>query len=180
MAKLVNPDERLSVGIITGTPNQYNVHFHAEKNLIYTRMTKNEETDMRTYAEHVAEAFASGNPVREDWQKKLIKWVCGEDYGLPQYYVVIDLYTEPNKQGNMTRYYLIGGGTRKLKLGGKDFTKYYVSKARAINAATKAFNSLFNKSLAYIHVMCNTVGELMPVEIATLHGEDEQAQEVLD
>ena len=176
MAKLVKLDERLSIGIVTETPNQYNVHFHAENNLIYTRLTNSEESDMRTYAEHVAESIVTGTLVREDWQKKLIKWMCGEDYGLSQYYVMIDLYTEPNKQGNMTRYYLMGGGTKKLKLGGKDFTKCYVSKSGAIKAARKAYDSLFNKSLAYIHVMRNTVGELMPVEIATLHGEDEQTQ----
>ena len=91
MAKLVKLDERLSIGIVTETPNQYNVHFHAENNLIYTRLTNSEESDMRTYAEHVAESIVTGTLVREDWQKKLIKWMCGEDYGFSQYYVMIDL-----------------------------------------------------------------------------------------
>lgn len=139
MAKMVVRDTRLQFGINTKTtPNEYNVRFYAEDGSIYTRSTDG-NSDMRTYADAIAEVSTSNQLVREDWQKKLIKWVT-ENIPGTTYYVSIELYSEPNMSGNMSLYYYIGRRGENLTFGGVALKKLFTSRAAAIKAAYHAYN----------------------------------------
>lgn len=139
MAKMVKKDIRLQFGVNTKvTPNEYLVKFYAEDGSIYTRSTDG-NSDMRIYADAIAEASIKNELVREDWQKALIKWVT-ENIPGTTYYVSIELYSEPNMRGNMSLYYYIGRNRDKISYGGRALKKLFTSRAAAIKAAYHAYN----------------------------------------
>ena len=140
MAKMVEKDIRLQFGINTRvTPNEYNVRFHAEDGSIYCRSTDG-NFDMRTYADAIAEASIKNELVREDWQKKLIKWVT-ENVPGTAYYISFELYSEPNMSGNMSLYHYINRkGADGLVYGGRALKKVFTSRAAAVKAAYYVYN----------------------------------------
>lgn len=139
MAKMVKKDIRLQFGVNTKvTPNEYLVKFYAEDGSIYARSTDG-NFDMRTYADAIAEASIKNELVREDWQKKLIKWVT-ENIPGTTYYVSIELYSEPNMSGNMSLYYYIGRKGENTTFGGRALKKLFTSRSAAIKAAYHMYN----------------------------------------
>lgn len=135
MAKMVKKDIRLQFGINTKvTPNEYLVKFYAEDGSIYTRSTNARHAVMRIYADAIAEASIKNELVREDWQKRLIKWVT-ENIPGTSYYISFELYSEPNMRGNMSLYYYIMRSGNTLSYGGRELKKLFTSRAAAIKAA---------------------------------------------
>ena len=135
MAKMVKKDIRLQFGVKTNvTPNEYSVKFYAEDGSIYIRQTDG-NSDMRIYADAIAEASIKNELVREDWQNKLIKWVT-ENIPGTSYYISFELYTEQYMRGNMSLYHYINRkGADGLVYGGRALKKLFTSRAAAVKAA---------------------------------------------
>jgi hypothetical protein len=139
MAKMVKKDIRLQFGVNTKvTPNEYLVKFYAEDGSIYTRSTDG-NSDMRIYADAIAEASIKNELVREDWQKALIKWAT-ENIPGTSYYISFELYSEPNMRGNMSLYHYIGRNGDKVSYGGRALKKVFTSRAAAIKAAYHVYH----------------------------------------
>ena len=144
MAKMVKKDIRLQFGVNTKvTPNEYLVKFYAEDGSIYTRSTDG-NSDMRLYADAIAEASIKNELVREDWQKALIKWVT-ENIPGTSYYISFELYSEPNMRGNMSLYHYIGRNGDKVSYGGRALKKVFTSRAAAIKAAYHVYHHFLTK-----------------------------------
>ena len=94
---------------------------------------------MRTYADAIAEASIKNELVREDWQKKLIKWVT-ENVPGTSYFISFELYSEPNMRGNMSKYYYIRRRGENLTFGGRALKKLFTSRAAAIKAAYRVYH----------------------------------------
>lgn len=149
MAKMVKKDIRLQFGVNTKvTPNEYLVKFYADDGSIYTRSTDG-NSDMRIYADAIAEASIKNELVREDWQNKLIKWVMENIPGV-SYYISFELYSEPNMSGNMSLYYYIGRkGADRITFGGRTLKKMFTSRAAAIKAAYHVYHHFLKLQKKY-------------------------------
>ena len=143
--KMVKPNEKLNITSF-GNDMEFNVTYHAQSNNIFFRITTDDE--MRQIACQIASAIENNTLVREDLQNKLIKWVTENRVGT-YYFITIQLYTEPNYNGNMNQYYVREWTQKKVSLCGPDLRKRYVSRAAAIKAASNMHKTYMGMDIHY-------------------------------